>query len=246
MIRVFLGFDGRETVAFHVAAHSIHVRSSRPVAVAPVMLSQLRGVFDRPRDPKQSTDFSFSRFLVPYLCDYQGWALFADSDVLVQDDVARLWDLRDERYAVQVVQHQHVPSETTKFLGHQQTVYGKKNWSSLILFNCAKCTALTPAYVNTASGLDLHQFRWLGDDALIGALPKAWNFLVGYDQEEPGAAPANLHYTHGGPWFAESRRCPLSEAWWKELQQALRPLPEQGWPTLPVPEEAAAPRRRCA
>ena len=90
------------------------------------MLSQLQGIFTRPRDPKQSTDFSFTRFLTPYLCDYQGWALFADCDILVRHDVAKLWDLRDDRYAVQVVQHQHVPAETTKFLGHVQTAYARR------------------------------------------------------------------------------------------------------------------------
>lgn len=106
MIRVFLGYDAEQTVAYHVASHSILRHSSLPVSIAPLMLSQLRGIFDRPRDPRQSTHFSFTRFLVPYLCDYAGWALFADSDILVSDDVARLWELRDDRYAVQVVKHE--------------------------------------------------------------------------------------------------------------------------------------------
>jgi hypothetical protein len=246
VIRIFLGYDARETVAFHVAAHSIHRHATRPVTVAPVMLSQLGGIFSRPRDPKQSTDFSFSRFLVPHLCDYQGWALFADCDILVRDDVARLWDQRDQRYAVQVVQHTHVPVETTKFLGHQQTAYAKKNWSSVILFNCAKCTALTPDYVNTSSGLDLHQFRWLSSDALIGPLPHGWNFLVDYDAPPEGLALSNLHYTKGGPWFEASRRCSFAPEWWQELGHTLQPIAEQGWPTLPVPREYLTPRKACA
>ena len=109
MIRVFIGYDPVEAVASSVLAHSIHVRASRPVQVAPVMLSQLGSVYTRERNPLQSTEFSFSRFLVPWLCGFEGWAVFMDCDMLVRDDIARLWDLRDERYAVQVVKHVHVP-----------------------------------------------------------------------------------------------------------------------------------------
>ena len=161
MIRVFIGFDPRETVAFHVLSQSIQARASQPVAITPVMLSQLEGLMTRERNPLQSTDFSFSRFLTPYLCDYDGWAVFMDCDMLVLQDMAKLWALRDDNYAVQVVKHDHVPEEDTKFLGAPQTRYEKKNWSSVMLFNCAKCKALTPDYVNTADGLDLHRFHWL-------------------------------------------------------------------------------------
>src|SRR5436190_8807133 len=106
MIRVFIGYDSRETVAFNVLSHSINVRASQPVAIAPVMLSQLGGVFRRESNPLQSTEFSFSRFLVPYLCGYEGWAVFIDCDMLVMDDIANLWKLRDDRWAVQVVKHE--------------------------------------------------------------------------------------------------------------------------------------------
>jgi hypothetical protein len=224
IVRVFLGFDPKETVAFHVAAHSIHSRSSVPVSVAPLMLSQLQAVFRRPRDPKQSTDFSFTRFLVPYLCDYQGWAIFADCDILVQADIATLWALRDDRYAVQVVQHDHRPKETQKFLGQMQTAYPKKNWSSVMLFNNSKCRALTPAYVETASGLDLHQFRWLTDDSLIGALPHAWNVLIDYDPDELADRGSLLHYTSGGPWFSDYRNAGKAALWWQGLRDTLHPV----------------------
>jgi hypothetical protein len=173
MIRVFIGYDDREAAAFGVLAHSIHARASEPVAVAPVRLSELRSVYRRERNPLQSTDFSFSRFLTPWLCDYQGWAVFMDCDMLVLDDIAKLWRLRDERYAVQVVKHVHVPKEEVKFLGAVQTKYEKKNWSSVMLMNCAKCRALTPDYVNQASGLELHQFKWLAGDHLIGRVRRA-------------------------------------------------------------------------
>ena len=122
MIRVFIGFDPRETVAYHVFAHSILARASQPVTIAPLMLSQLGGLLTRPRHALQSTDFSFSRFLVPHLCGFEGSALFFDCDMLMLDDVARLWALRDERFAVQVVKHHHVPKEQVKFL---EQIYGR-------------------------------------------------------------------------------------------------------------------------
>jgi lipopolysaccharide biosynthesis glycosyltransferase len=219
VIRVFIGYDSAEAVAFSVLERSIHARASAPVAVSPVMLSQLRGVFERPHDALQSTEFSFSRFLTPWLAGYEGWALFMDCDMLMLEDIAGLWKLRDERFAVQVVKHAHVPREDVKFLGHTQTKYGKKNWSSVMLMNCARCKALTPQFVNTASGLELHQFKWLGDDALIGEIPSRWNHLVGYDAPRPDAAV--VHYTIGGPWFEEYRDCEYAGEWRREREAML-------------------------
>ncbi len=219
MIKVFIGYDSRESVAFSVLSHSIHVRASQPVCIAPLMLSQLGGIHHRERHQLQSTDFSFSRFLTPYLCNYEGWSIFMDCDMLVREDIADLWSLRDERYAVQVVKHVHVPRESTKFLDQPQSRYEKKNWSSVMLFNNARCRALTPEYVNTATGLELHQFKWLGDDALIGALPHRWNHLVGYDEHDTHAA--NVHYTIGGPYFAEYAYCEFSGEWRAEREQML-------------------------
>lgn len=214
MIRVFIGYDQREAAAFSVLSHSIHSRSSQPVSIAPVRLDELRGVYRRERNPLQSTDFSFSRFLVPYLCDFEGWAIFMDCDMLVLDDIANLWKLRDERHAVQVVKHIHVPKEDTKFLGAVQTKYEKKNWSSVMLINCARCKALTPDYVNKASGLELHQFKWLAADALIGELPHDWNHLVGYD--EPKAGVSLVHFTIGGPYFDEYKNCEYAKEWFAD------------------------------
>jgi hypothetical protein len=219
MIRVFIGFDPREDVAFGVLSHSIHARSGEPVAVAPVMLSQLEGVYRRERSALQSSDFSFSRFLTPYLCGYQGWAVFMDCDMLALDDIAKLWRLRDERYAVQVVKHVHVPKEEVKFLGERQTKYEKKNWSSVMLMNCARCTALTPDYVNRASGLELHQFKWLEGEHLIGDLPRAWNHLVGYDA--PRRDASLVHFTIGGPYFDAYRDCEYAAEWFAERDAML-------------------------
>ena len=222
MIRVFVGYDSREAIAFSVLGHSIHARASEPVTVAPVMLAQLGGVYERSRNPLQSTDFSFSRFLTPWLCDYRGWAIFMDCDMLVLDDIAALWRLRDERFAVQVVKHHHVPKEEKKFLGEPQTKYEKKNWSSVMLMNCERCRTLTPEYVNTASGLQLHQFKWLETDELIGEIPSRWNHLVGYDP--PRRDAALVHFTIGGPYFDEYRYCDYARQWFEEYDRMLAPL----------------------
>jgi lipopolysaccharide biosynthesis glycosyltransferase len=211
VIPVFIGFDTRETVAFSVLAYSINKRATQPVSITALMLSQLGGCLRRDRHPLQSTDFSFSRFLTPYLSGYVGWSIFMDCDMLMLDDIANLWRLRDERYAVMVVKHNHVPQETVKFLGEPQTKYEKKNWSSVMLFNNARCTALTQEYVNTATGLELHQFKWLGDDQLIGALPQRWNHLVGYDP--PRGDAALVHFTLGGPYFEEYADCEYADEW---------------------------------
>jgi lipopolysaccharide biosynthesis glycosyltransferase len=219
VIRVFVGFDARERVAFSVLSHSIQRLASEPVSIAPVMLSQLEGVFRRERNPLQSTEFSFSRFLTPWLCDYRGWALFMDCDMLARDDFAKLWKLRDERHAVQVVKHNHVPVEDTKFLGSTQTRYQKKNWSSVMLMNCERCRALTPEYVNTATGLELHQFKWLESEELIGELPARWNHLVGHDPHRADAAI--VHFTIGGPYFKEYENCDYADEWREEKQMML-------------------------
>ncbi|MGE5522561.1 MAG: hypothetical protein ACM3SS_02520 [Rhodospirillaceae bacterium] len=219
MIRVFIGYDPREAVAYNVLGYSIHRRASAPVSIAPLMLSQLKAIYKRERHPLQSTDFSFSRFLAPYLADFSGWSLFMDCDMLMLDDIASLWAMRDERYAVMVVKHHHVPKETTKFLGEPQSKYEKKNWSSVMLFNNARCRALTPEYVNRATGLELHQFKWLGDDGLIGALPSRWNHLVGYDA--PRLDAALVHYTLGGPYFPEYAACEYAAEWFAERDAML-------------------------
>jgi hypothetical protein len=220
MIKVFIGYDPRESVAFSVLAHSIHARASVPVSITPLVLSELSGILTRQRHPLQSTDFSFSRFLTPFLSDYSGWSIFLDCDMLVRDDIARLYALRDERYAVMAVKHEHVPKESTKFLGQPQTPYQKKNWSSVMLFNNARCRPLTPEYVNAASGLELHQFKWLADDNLIGSIPARWNHLVGYSERNADAAL--VHYTLGGPYFDEFRDCEYAQEWRDELRAMLR------------------------
>ena len=221
MIQVYIGYDPREAVAFNVLSYSIQVRASEPVTIAPLMLSQLKKVLWRERHPLQSTDFSFSRFLVPLLAGYEGWSMFCDCDMLMLDDIAKLWGLRDDRYAVQVVKHDHKPTDSVKFLEQPQRPYEKKNWSSVILFNNARCQALTADYVNTATGLELHQFKWLGDDGLIGEIPHRWNHLVDYDAMLPPEQVSLLHFTEGGPYFDAYKTCGYSDLWLAERDRML-------------------------
>lgn len=139
-----------------------------------------------------------------------------DCDMLVLDDIANLFAQADDKYAVMCVKHNHVPKEEIKFLGATQTKYEKKNWSSVMLFNNARCKVLTPDYVNTATGLELHQFKWLESDDLIGELPYKWNHLVGYADPFPNASL--VHFTIGGPYFHEYRACEYSDEWRQELK----------------------------
>ena len=217
--RVFIGFDSKEVVAYHVLAQSIIEHASIPVMFCPVVLPHLDGIFMRERNALQSTEFSFSRFLVPYLSDFEGWSLFMDCDMLMRADIAELWKLRDENAAVMCVKHDYQPKVETKFLGQVQTKYEKKNWSSVLLFNNARCHALTPDYVNTATGLQLHQFKWLESDAEIGELPPAWNWLVNEYDHDPDAK--NVHFTDGGPYFDEYRNDDYADEWFAMRERTL-------------------------
>jgi hypothetical protein len=211
VLDVYIGYDRDEIVAFHTLCQSILDRCSAPVRFTPINLANLDAVFRRERLAKQSTEFSFSRFLTPHLSGYAGWSLFMDCDMLARADLAELFALRDERYAVQVCQHDYAPKDEVKFLKNPQTPYAKKNWSSVMLFNNARCRALTPAYVGEASGLDLHQFRWLAGDHEIGPLPLEWNWLVG---EYPMNEAARIaHFTRGGPYFPGYEDCDYADEW---------------------------------
>jgi hypothetical protein len=215
MLQVYIGYDPRETVAYHTLAHSILRRSSIPVSIAPVMQSQLKGLYRRARGATESTEFSLTRFLVPALSAYRGWSLFMDCDMLCRADIAEL-AAHTERAgdkAVLVCKHDYTPGPTRKFLNQVQTVYPRKNWSSVMLFNNERCRALTADYVNGASGLDLQRFVWL-EDAQIGELPLEWNWLVGEYKHNPDARI--VHFTIGGPYFDEYRDCDYAEEWFEE------------------------------
>ena len=138
---IFIGYDVAERVAYHTLSQSLIDRASIPIRITPIALSTLSGLHVRPRLSQQSTDFSFSRFLTPYLSGYEGWSLFMDCDMLARADIAQIFAFADERFAVRVVQHDYIPRDSEKFLGNAQLPYFKKNWSSVILFNNARCKA---------------------------------------------------------------------------------------------------------
>ncbi len=210
-IPIFIGYDPRERAATNVLIDSLYQNSSVPLSITPLVTPQLekQGLYYRERDPKQSTAFSFTRFLVPKLMGYQGWAIFMDCDILCRGDIASLWEERNEKYAALCVKHEHIPSETVKFQGEVQSAYPKKNWSSLMLLNNSRCRNLTVQYVNHASGLELHRFHWLKDEKEIGSLDKKWNHLVDVQPSSISKDNADnatlLHWTLGGPWFKDQR-----------------------------------------
>jgi hypothetical protein len=217
VLRVFIGYDPVESVAFYTLAHSILRRASIPVSIAPVTRNQLQGVYTRERGPTESTDFSLTRFLVPWLSGFAGWSIYLDCDMLGRADLAELAQVMEPQAdkAVLICKHDYVPKSSRKFLDRVQTTYPRKNWSSLMVFNNARCRSLTPDYVNHAPPADLHRFAWL-DDALIGELPLDWNWLVGEYPYNPAAKL--VHFTIGGPYFDAYRSCDYADEWFAEFE----------------------------
>lgn len=223
--KIFIGYDPREDAAFEVCRHSLLKHSSIPLEISPIKQPDLRaaGLYWRNRGPTESTEFSFTRFLTPHLAGFSGWAMFVDCDFLYTADVAGLVALLDDSYAVMCVHHEYAPKEATKMDGAVQTVYPRKNWSSMVLYNCAhpKNRILTPELVSSQTGAFLHRFMWL-DDAEIGSVPFAWNFLAGHnlvDESDPSTFPKAIHYTSGGPWFEAHRDCEFADLWLKGLEE---------------------------
>lgn len=221
VLRIFIGYDPVESVAWHTMTHSILSRSSVPVAIVPVNIANLKGIYTRERDPKQSNEFSFTRFLVPYLSGYEGFAAFFDCDMMLRTDVARLFELaaKDPSKAVHVVQHDYEPRDDVKYLNTVQYRYPRKNWSSVVLWNCGHPSnrAVTPEFVNTASPMELHRFQWLKDEE-IGALDVRWNWLVG-EYADPPQDVHNVHWTVGGPYFHEYKDADFSKEWFAEHER---------------------------
>ena len=219
MLNIFIGYDSREPIAYHVLAHSILRRSTVPVTIAPVK-RELIPDFTRPRGAKESTEFSLSRFMVPHMTRYMGVGLFMDCDMLCRVDVAELDALLRAKLAftfnkVAVCPHDYEPKTDRKFLGQQQTKYPRKNWSSFMAFNAVRCGVLAPEYVNNAPALDLHRFGWAQDDEILH-LPLEWNWLVGEYKHNERAKFA--HFTLGGPWFKDYTSCDYADEWREERE----------------------------
>lgn len=219
-LKIYIGWDSREDIAYQVAKHSIEKHSSMPVEIIPLKQRQLKkeGIYTRPVDALASTEFTFTRFLIPQLMEFDGWALFIDCDFVALTDVAELFAQADDRYAVMCAQHDYAPKETVKMDGQLQHMYPRKNWSSMMLINCGHPSnkALNKDLVNdlNISGAYLHRFSWLTDEE-VGELSHEWNWLVGWYKEPKDGTPKFLHYTEGGPWFEQYQACEYNYEWYK-------------------------------
>lgn len=221
-LKIYVGWDSREDIAWQVCRHSILRHASRDVEIYPLKQPALRelGLYTRPADTA-STEFSLTRFLTPYLSAHDGWSIFVDCDFLFTGDVFAIFDEIEPGKAIYVVQHDYTPANAVKMDGKQQTVYPRKNWSSFMLFDAAhpKVKALTPQVVNAEGPAYLHRFSWL-DDSEIGALPLKWNFLEG-EYPKPAEVPTAIHYTNGGPWFENWQDVDFGELWTAERERYL-------------------------
>ncbi len=231
VIPIFIGYDSRERVAANVLIDSLYQKATHPLSITPLLKNQLvkQGFHNREKDKNQSTEFSFTRFLVPYLMNFEGWAIFMDCDMLCRADIKELWDQRDDNYSLLCVKHDHIPKESRKFLGEKQLPYPKKNWSSLMLMNCKKCKVLTIDYVNNASGLDLHRFNWLENEKEIGDIKGlGWNQLITSESlqnfKKKNLNPELIHWTLGGPWFKDQRNLDdeFVIEWFNAREEAMR------------------------
>lgn len=192
--------------------------------VTPLKQVELRrqGLYWRKEDPLASTEFTYTRFLTPTLAGDRGLAIYFDCDFLWLADIGELVSEIDPNVAVSVVKHRHEPPEREKMGGKTQTLYPRKNWSSLMVFNLghAKVKSLTPDVVNDRSPRYLHRFEWLDDDD-IGGLNAEWNWLEGwYDEVEPQLTPKAIHFTRGGPWIAGCENVGHADLWNEAAKQA--------------------------
>lgn len=223
-MKIFVGYDTREDITYQVCEYSI-LKHQPKAEVIPLKQKSLResGIYTRAADNLGSTEFTFTRFLVPHLMEYQGWAIFVDCDFVFTEDVVELFDQSDDRYAVMVAKHDYTPAEGVKMDGQKQLLYPRKNWSSMILWNCGHPSnrQLDLKTVNEQSGQYLHRFQWLKDEE-VGEISHEWNWLVNWYHEPQDGTPKALHYTEGGPWFKDYRHCEYHNIWKEYLTEMLK------------------------
>ena len=210
IINMVVGFDQREAVAYHTFTQSVIEKSSIPVSFIPLAINSLKDYEETHTD--KSNDFIYSRFLTPYLKNFSGWAIFADGDMVCQTDIKELWNLKDESKAILVVKHDYKTKAKQKYLGNKNENYPRKNWSSLILWNCShpKHKILSPDFIAKQTGKYLHRFSWLDDDD-IGTIPIEWNWLAIEYPNNPAAKI--IHYTLGTPCFKEYSTTSQADIW---------------------------------
>tara|TARA_B100000700_G_scaffold326281_1_gene437361 strand:- start:2701 stop:3396 length:696 start_codon:yes stop_codon:yes gene_type:complete len=224
-LNIYVGYDSKEDIAYRVCKHSILKRSSANVKIRSLKLYELiaNKLYNRTIDPLASTEFTYSRFLVPILNNFNGWAVFCDCDFLFFEDVEKILNNIDESKAVYCVQHDYTPKEKHKMDGQKQTIYPRKNWSSFILFNCSHPSnkRLSVDLINSETGSFLHQFKWLKDSE-IGSLDERWNWLEGWTSKHNNKKPFAVHYTRGGPWFEEWQDVEFANEWIEERDDYLK------------------------
>jgi lipopolysaccharide biosynthesis glycosyltransferase len=214
-----------------VAKYSMEKHSSVPIQVIPLKREEMRkqGIYTRTQDPKQSTEFTYCRFFVPYLQNYKGWAMFVDDDFLWLGDIKELIDQIDDKYAIMCVQHDYKPTVDVKLAGKAQEAYPRKNWSSMVLYNCGHPAnqGVNLSMINSQPGSYLHRFSWITDDSLIGKIDYEWNFLVEwYKPYEGERKPKAIHYTEGGPWFPDYRETDYAKEWFDHMKEYEATLPK--------------------
>ena len=212
-IPIFIGYDPREAIAYHTCVNSIIRHASHPVAIIPIALNLFQDYKETHTDG--SNHFIYTRFLVPHLMGFKGWAIFIDGDMIIRGDIVELWNLCQVAKDVMVVKHDYQTCMPVKYLGAKNENYPRKNWSSVILWNCNSFPnrQLTPEFVQKSSGSFLHRFSWLDDDR-IGDLPPEWNWLP--DEYGPNLNAKLLHYTLGAPCFQEFADTPQGNEWHRE------------------------------
>ena len=214
-LKIFIGWDSRETEAYEVCVKSLKKYASQELDITPIVKDTLieTGEYYRPQPEAGSVEFTYTRFLVPYLTNYDGWALFIDCDFLFTRDVSELFDMTNDKYALMCAKHDYVPKNSIKMDGQKQVSYPRKNWSSCMLWNCGHPAniILNPDVVSKESGAFLHRFYWLPDES-IGDIPLEWNWLEG-EYDKPDTPPAAIHFTNGGPWFENYQNTDYADLW---------------------------------
>jgi lipopolysaccharide biosynthesis glycosyltransferase len=213
MIPIFIGYDPKESIAFHICVNSIIQNTKQPVNIIPLSLSLLNDYKEIHSD--SSNDFTYSRFLVPYLMKFENWAIFLDGDMIIKEDISNLWNYKDETKDVMVVKHDYTTKSNAKYLSNKNEDYPRKNWSSVMIFNCQNYPTrkLTPEYIEKSTGAHLHRFQWTSDDR-VGALPAEWNWLP--DEYGANSDAKLLHYTLGTPCFHEFATTTMADEWHRE------------------------------
>ena len=224
-LNIYIGYDSNEDIAYRVCKYSILKRSRSNIKITSLKLYELvaKKLYMRDIDPLASTEFTYSRFLVPALNNYKGWAIFCDCDFIFFEDISNILNDIDKSKAVYCVQHDYTPKEKHKMDGQKQTIYPRKNWSSFILFNCSHPSnkKLNLDLVNSETGSFLHQFKWLEDNE-IGSLDERWNWLEGWTSNHNNKKPFAVHYTRGGPWFDEWQDVEFASEWIRERDGYLK------------------------